>query len=135
MRRLDAEIKKKQGTLELSREADVVEWGDIEKMASPKDWPDEAKVIFQDLIQIIRKGGFLSKAVYIGLRSLSYSEYMRRLAEGELIEKPTDRDWLKVYDLHGKAVERQLAKFGLWPADLYRVPVMKKEDNKRSLLK
>jgi hypothetical protein len=54
-------------------------------------------------------GGFLSKAVYIGLRSLSYSEYMRRLAEGELIEKPTDRDWLKVYDLHGKAVERQIA--------------------------
>jgi hypothetical protein len=136
MRRLDAETKEIQGTLEPSRENEVIAWAEIEKMASPKDWPDPAKVIFQDLIQIIRGGGFLSKAVYIGLRSLSFHEYMRRQAEENLIQNPTDSKWLKVLDVNGKAVERGLAKFGLYPADLYRVPVMKKEENKTlSLLK
>ena len=136
MRRLDAETKEIQGTLEPSRENEVISWVEIEKMASPKDWPDDAKVIFQDLIQIIRTGGFLSKAVYIGLRSLSFSEHMRRVAEESLMNTPTDSKWLKVYDLHGKAVERGLAKFGLYPADLYRVPVMKKENKSvTSLLK
>lgn len=126
-----------QGTLEPSREEqpEMVAFKQVEKFFSPKDWPDEAQIIFQDFCQIIRGGGHLTKAVYSGLRYLAHSEYHRRAAEKQLLEDPTNLKWLKVYDLHGKAVERGLAKFGLYPADLYRVPVAKTEPKPMSLLK
>lgn len=137
MRPKTQEEKEMQGTLEPSREKEVqtVEFSQVEKFISPKEWPDEAKFIFQDLCGIVRNGGHLTKAVYLGLRSLAEHEYHRRLAEVALIDDPTDSKWLKVMDIRGKAVERGLAKFGMYPADLYRVPQIKKEEKTMSLLR
>jgi len=137
MRQIPKEIKEAQGTLEPSREIEpeTVSFSQVEKFISPKDWPDEAKIVFQDFCGVIRDGGHLTKAVYPGLRSLAYSEYKRREAEQKLIDNPTDMKWLKAFDQHTKAVERGLAKFGLYPADLYRVPAKKIELKTMSLLK
>lgn len=137
MRQISKDIKEMQGTLEPSREKEpeVVSFSQVEKFISPKEWPDDAKVIFQDFCGIVRDGGHLTKAVYEGLRDLAYAVYKRREAEQKLIENPTDMKWLKAYDQHSKGVERKLAKFGLYPADLYRVPKTKPEAKTFSLLK
>jgi hypothetical protein len=137
MRRIDAETKEKQGTLEKSRELQVesVEFTQVEKLYSPNDWPDEAKIIFQDFCRRVRDAGHLTLGIYTGLRKLAYDEFKRRQAEQKLNDCPTDMKWLKAYDIHGKSVERGLAKFGMYPADLYRVPATKGKETKLSLLK
>ena len=137
MRPKSKELKELQGTYEPSKENQLesIVFSQVVKFFSPRDWPHDAKVIFQDLCQTVRDGGHLTKAVYIGIRSLAFAEFNRRLAEKELVEKPTDSAWLKALDQHTKAVERGLAKFGLYPADLYRVPAKKAETKTLSLLK
>jgi hypothetical protein len=78
----------------------------------------------------------MTKATVIPMRRLCWAYYRTLLAEEKLIAMPADTAWEKIMDTNTKAVERLCTKFGLTPADLYRVPAIEKKEGKEmSLLK
>lgn len=137
MRPISKEQKEIQGTYEASRDAqpESIGYEEVLKFYAPEGWPDSAKVIFLDICKILRPTGYLRNAMYIGIRSMAFSEYLRREAESKLIDDPTNSKWCRVLDVSGKAVERWGSKFGFTPVDVQKIPAVKKDDTPMSLLK
>jgi hypothetical protein len=138
MRQIPQEIKEMQGTFEPSKEGlSVVSYESFEKVPNvPSEWPILAQVVWRDLGNILKAAGWMTKATVIPMRRLAWAYYRTLEAESKLITNPEDSKWDKIMETNTKTVERLCAKFGLTPADLYRVPVNKKpEGNEMSLLK
>ena len=138
MRPKTKEEKEMQGTFEPSKEGfDAVSYEVYDKVPNvPSDWPLAAQIIWRDLGNVLKAGGYMTKATIFPMRRLCWAYYRTLLAEEKLLENPMDTAWEKIMDTNTKAVERLCAKFGLTPADLYRVPVAaKKEGKEMSLLK
>lgn len=138
MRKLPTEVKEMQGTFEASREdLAPVSYEVFEKVPNvPSEWPLTAQVIWRDIGNVLKAGGYMTKATVLPMRRLAWAYYRTLLAEEKLIAEPEDGKWEKIMDMNTKTVERLCAKFGLTPADLYRVPAIKpKEGKEMSLLK
>lgn len=138
MQRKTAELKQIQGTLEASRaEIEPVEYEELERVPkSPDGWPLEAQVVWRDFWNVLKRAGWMNRGVVSAARALCWAVYRRQLAEEKLIIDPESTFWEKVMDTNTKAVERLSAKFGMTPADLWRVPQAKrKEDGTQNLLK
>lgn len=130
MRKLPTELKEMQGTFEASREdLAPVSYEVFEKVPNvPSDWPLEAQTVWRDLGNVLKAAGYMTKATVLPMRRLAWAYYRTLLAERKLIEEPEDGKWEKIMDMNTKTVERLCAKFGLTPADLYRVPAIQKKD-------
>lgn len=138
MRPKTKEEKEMQGTFEPSREdLAPVSYEGFEKVPNvPSEWPLEAQVIWRDIGNVLKNAGYMTKATVIPMRRLCWAVYMTLVAEEKLLKNPSDLTWQKIMDMNNKTVERYCAKFGLTPADLYRVPaIQKKEGKEMSLLK
>lgn len=138
MRKLPTELKEAQGTFEPSKEdLAPVSYEAFEKVPNvPSDWPLEAQTVWRDLGNVLKAAGYMTKATVLPMRRLAWAYYRTLLAEEKLIEEPEDGKWEKIMDMNTKTVERLCAKFGLTPADLYRVPALEKKEGKEmSLLK
>jgi phage terminase small subunit len=138
MRPLTKETKEMQGTLEPSREGfSPVTYEEFEKAPNvPGHWPLEAQSIWRDVWTLLKGSGHMSKGFVMAARALCWAAYRRQLAEERLIALPLDTAWEKILDTNTKTMERLCAKFGLTPADLWKVPAVKKDDTKTmSLLK
>ena len=138
MRKLPTEVKEMQGTFEASREdLAPVSYEVFEKVPNvPSDWPLEAQTVWRDLGNVLKAAGYMTKATVVPMRRLAWAYYRTLEAEKKLIDQPEDGKWEKIMDMNTKTVERLCAKFGLTPADLYRVPAIEKKEAKEiSLLK
>lgn len=138
MQRKHQEEKELQGTFEPSKEEfSPVLYEDFEKVPNvPSNWPIEAQAIWRDVGTLLKNAGWMTKAVVLPMRALCWAAYRRQLAEEKLLLFPDSLLWEKIMDSNTKTMERLCAKFGLTPADLYRVPKMKKDEGTvMSLLK
>ena len=127
-----------QGTFEPSKEVlPTVSYEAFEKVPNvPSDWPLDAQVIWRDIGNVLKPVGYMTKATVIPMRRLAWAYYRTLEAEKKLITNPEDGKWEKIMDMNTKTVERLCAKFGLTPADLYRVPSIKRDEGAElSLLK
>jgi hypothetical protein len=138
MRPKTKEEKEMQGTFEPSKEdLPPVSYEAFEKVPNvPSDWPLDAQVIWRDIGNVLKAAGYMTKATVIPMRRLAWAVYRAQYAEQKLITFPENLTWEKIMDSNTKTTERLCAKFGLTPADLYRVPIVKKAEGKEmSLLK
>jgi hypothetical protein len=138
MRPKTQEEKEMQGTFEPSKEdLSPISHELYDKAPNvPKEWPLDAQVIWRDVCQVLKAAGYLNKGITLALRELCWFAYRRELAESKLLETPTDMFWTKELHENSKGLERLLQKFGMTPADMYRVPAVKKAEGKEmSLLK
>jgi hypothetical protein len=137
MRQISKEQKEQQGTYEPSKEGfEAVSWDAYEKAPNvPDTWPLEAQIVWRDICAVLKSGGHLTKATVFTVRRLAWAFYRTLIAEERLLSLPGDKDWEKIMDTNTKTVERICAKYGFTPADLPKVPVMKKEQSTLSLLK
>lgn len=138
MRKLTKEQKEIQGTFEPSKEdLSPVSYESFEKVPNvPSAWPIDAQVIWRDLGNVLKVAGYMTKGTVFPMRRLAWAYYRTLEAEKVLIDDPTNSTWEKIMDTNTKAVERLCTKFGLTPADLYRVPAIEKKEGKEmSLLK
>lgn len=121
-----------QGTLEPSREDFTpVSYDSFEKVPNvPSGWPLEAQAIWRDVGTLLKNSGYMSKGFVYCMRAFCWSAYRREVAEQRLIDNPLDTQWEKVLHENTKVVERISTKFGFTPADLYRVPAIKKAEGK-----
>jgi phage terminase small subunit len=127
-----------QGTFEPSKEGlPPVSYENFEKVPNvPSDWPLEAQVVWRDIGNVLKNAGYMTKATVFPMRRLCWAYYRTLLAEEKLLAVEADPVWEKVMDTNTKTVERLCTKFGLTPADLYRVPAIRKEGGaEMSLLK
>jgi phage terminase small subunit len=136
MRQLSKEEKEMQGTFEPSKEPVItVKFEEFAKCPDvPGHWPIEAQAIWRDVWGLLKGAGHLSKGFVLNVRALCWAAYRRQLAEERLIALPLDTAWEKVLDTNTKTMERIGSKFGLTPADLYKVPAVKKDDGKTMTL-
>jgi hypothetical protein len=136
MRQIPKEVKEMQGTFEASRDPlSPVSYEVFEKVPNvPSDWPLEAQTVWRDLGNVLKAAGYMTKATVLPMRRLAWAYYRTLEAEKKLIEEPEDGKWEKIMDMNTKTVERLCAKFGLTPADLYRVPAIEKKEGKEMSL-
>src|SRR3972149_3699062 len=138
MRPLDKETKEAQGTFEPSKEGfQPVSYDNFERGPYvPDRWPVEAQTIWRDIWDLLRKAGNMSKSNILSVRALAWAAHRRQWAETQLIEDPYDLKAEKIQESNTKVMMSICANFGFTPADLYRVPAVKKDDAKTmSLLK
>jgi hypothetical protein len=136
MRQLPKETKEMQGTFEPSKEdLTAVSYEVYDKVPNvPGEWPMEAQGIWNAIGNVLKSAGYMTKATVIPMRRLAWAVYRAQLAEKKLIDYPENLTWEKILDSNTKTTERLCAKFGLTPADLYRVPVMQKKEGKEMSL-
>lgn len=137
MRQISQEIKEMQGTFEPSKEGfDPVKWEAYDKAPNvPDTWPIEAQTVWRDICTVVKGGGYLTKATVFTIRRLAWAFYRTLVAEERLLALPGDTGWEKIMDTNTKTVERICSKYGFTPADLPKVPAIRKEETPMSLLK
>lgn len=153
MRPLDKETKEMQGTFEASRDIESVkleEWDGQRMPSCPTGWPYPMQTFWNDRCHDLKNAGYLAKACIEPLRRYCFAVKMAREAEeaisdqGFTIEQigtkgqvyTVKNPMLDVLKDANKEIATWCSKFGFTPADVQKIPAIKKtETNAMSLLK
>jgi|SRR5688572_13462226 phage terminase small subunit len=152
MRPKTKEEKELQGTYEPGKDSLApVEYDEYERVpTAPDGWPPNIQKLWSDRCNDLKKAGYLVKAFIAPLRRYCFAVMQAEEAERHLLDEgfltieigtkgqqyEVVSKWVMVLDMANKTIDKFGSKFGFTPADLYRVPAIKKDDLKTmSLLK